>query len=96
MGAQNYNIKDFSLNHVRNRHEVIVLDIMRDRLSGETDFCGCKLCLEDVYAVALNALPAHYVQKASIILKKEPPSGADIARTVEDAIDRVKVRPNHP
>ena len=95
MGKQNYMINDFSLDHVRNRHEAIVLNFMREKLPGETDFCGCNLCLEDVYAVAMNTLPAHYVQRSSIILKKEPPSDADIARTVEDAFDKVKVRPNH-
>ena len=96
MGNPKYIINDISLENVRNRHETIVLEIMRNNLPRETDFCGYKLCIEDVYAVAMNTLPAHYVQSSSIILKKEPPSDADIARTVEDAIDRVKVRPNHP
>ena len=95
MSDPKYVVNDTSLDHVRNRHEVIVLEIMREKLPGETDFCGCKLCLEDVYAVAMNTLPAHYVQSSSIILKKDPPSDADIARTVEDAFDKVKVRPNH-
>ncbi len=95
MSEPNYIINDISLNHVRNRHESIVLDFMREKLPAESDFCGCKLCLEDVYAVAMTSLPANYVQKSSIILKKEPPTDADIARTVEDAIDRVRVRPNH-
>ena len=96
MSAKNFMVNNISLDHVRNRHETIVLDFMREKLPGESDFCGCKLCLEDVFAVAMNTLPAHYVQSSSIILKQEPPSNADIARTVEDAIDRVKVRPNHP
>ena len=95
MNDQKYIVNENSLDHVRNRHEVIVLGFMRDKLPEETDFCGCKLCVEDVYAVAMNTLPAHYVQRSSIILKKGPPSDADIARTVEDAIDKVKVRPNH-
>lgn len=95
MSEEKYMINDISLDHVRNRHEIIVLGVMREKLPGEKDFCGCNLCLEDVYAVAMNTLPAHYVQRSSIILNKEPPSDADIARTVEDAIDKVKVRPNH-
>lgn len=95
MNEPNYIINDIPLNQVRNRHESIVLDFMREKLPAESDFCGCKLCLEDVFAVVMNSLPAHYVQKSSIILKKDPPTDADIARAVEDAIDRVKARPNH-
>lgn len=95
MADDKYIINDYSLEQIRNRYEVKVVQAMREKLLDETDFCGCKICIEDIYALSMNTLPAHYVQRASIILKKDPPSDADIVRTVEDAIDQVKVRPNH-
>ena len=96
MTNEKYIVNDYSLEHVRNRYEVEVLQMLRDKLPEEKDFCGCKICIEDVYALAMNALPSHYVQTSSIILKKGPPTETDISRTVVDAIDAVMVRPNHP
>ncbi len=95
MANDKYIINDYSLEHVRNRYETTVIQIMRDRLLDEQDFCGCNLCLEDVYALAMNTLPAHYVQASAILLSRDPPTEADIARSVEDAFDTVRVRPNH-
>ena len=96
MANNKYIIGETNLEHVRNRHETRVIDTMRDLVSDTEDFCGCRICLEDVFAVAMNGLPAHYVQSASIVLKKMPPSEQDISRAVADAIGVVRVRPNHP
>ena len=96
MGNEKYLVNDYSLDHVRNRHEATVAEILREKLPEEKNFCGCRICIEDVYALTLNNLPSHYVQTTSIILNKTPPSREDIARAVENAIDAVKVRPNHP
>lgn len=96
MPAGTYLIQDFSLESIRNRQEARVIDAMRDILPGAKDFCGCRLCVEDVYAIALNQLPAHYVQHGSLVLRKQPPVEADIRRAVGDALDKVRVRPNHP
>jgi hypothetical protein len=52
--------------------------------------------VEDVYAIALNDLPAHYVQNGSLVFRRQPPSDEDIQRAVADALDKVRVRPNHP
>jgi Late competence development protein ComFB len=91
-----YRYNEFSLKHVRNRQEQRVAAALRDVLPGAEGFCGCHLCVEDVYAIALNALPAHYVQSGSLLVRKLPPSDADVRRAVEDAVDTVRVRPNHP
>lgn len=96
MADDKYIVNDYSLEHIRNRHETAVAEIMRDKLALEDDFCGCRICIEDVFALTLNVLPPHYVQTTSIILKKDRPSEQDVNRAVEDAIDKVKVRPNHP
>ena len=73
-----------------------VVAAMRELIPAVQDFCGCRLCVEDVYAIALNSLPAHYVQSGSLVLRRAPPSDDDVQRAVADALDRVRVRPNHP
>jgi len=96
MADDRYEIYDLSLEKVRNRQEVRVIDSMRRLLPTAPDFCGCRLCVEDVYAIALNVLPAHYIQSGSMVLRREPPSDQDVERAVADALDKVRVRPNHP
>ena len=96
MTDEHYRFNDFSLERIRNRHETRVAAAMRDLLPLAADFCGCRLCVEDVYAIALNELPAHYVQHGSLVLHRQPPSDQDIQRAVADALDKVRVRPNHP
>jgi hypothetical protein len=96
MPDERYQIGDFTLETVRNRQEMRVVTAMRDLLPTAEDFCGCRLCVEDVYAIALNSLPPHYVQSGALLLRKPPPSDDDIARAVQDALDKVRVRPNHP
>jgi Late competence development protein ComFB len=91
-----YRFSDFTLDKIRNRQEARVAAAMRSLLPGAEGFCGCRLCVEDVYAIALNALPPHYVQSGSIVLRKNPPTDADVERAVSDALDKVRVRPNHP
>lgn len=96
MPEDHYQYNDFSLEPIRNRQESRVVAAMRDLLPPADDFCGCRLCVEDVYAIALNDLPAHYVQNGSLVFRRQPPSDEDIQRAVADALDKVRVRPNHP
>lgn len=96
MTEELYRYNDFSLEHIRNRQESRVAEAMRDLLPSAKDFCGCRLCVEDVYAIALNELPAHYVQHGAWVLRKQPPTDDDVRRIVGDALDKVRVRPNHP
>jgi len=96
MADDRYRYNDFTLDKIRNRQEARVVASMRDLLPGAEDFCGCRLCVEDVYAIALNELPSHYVQSGSMVLRKNPPTDEDIRRAVQDALDKVRVRPNHP
>jgi hypothetical protein len=90
-----YIVSDLSLEKIRNRQELRVIERMRPLLEQDPNFCGCRLCVEDVYALALNALPAQYVQSGSMVLRSQGPSEQDVARAVEDGIDKVRVRPNH-
>lgn len=96
MADERYQFYDVSLEKVRNRQEPRVVAAMRDLLPKDSDFCGCRLCVEDVYAIALNNLPAHYIQSGALMLGKKPPTEGDVHRAVQDALDIVRVRPNHP
>ena len=96
MTDERYTYNDFTLTGIRNRHETRVVSAMQDLLPKAGDFCGCRICVEDVYAMALNMLPPHYVQSGSLVLRKTAPTGSDIKRAVSDALDTVRVRPNHP
>ncbi|MFC1476968.1 late competence development ComFB family protein [candidate division KSB1 bacterium] len=90
-----YMIDDCQLFNIRNLNEVEVVKairVMRDRYP---DFCNCCICIEDVYALALNLLSPKYKQQSSIILqdKIDPDEVEDI---VEKAIQRIMDHPNHP
>ena len=94
--AERYRFNDFTLDNVRNRQEARVVAAMRDLIPADSEFCGCRLCVEDVYAMALNTLPPQYVQTGSMMIRKSPGDEGDIRRAVADALDVVRVRPNHP
>lgn len=93
---EDYVINGHSLGNVRNRTEPRVIDAIRRALSGSNGFCGCQLCVEDVYAAALNVLPAHYVQSGSMLVRREGPRDEEIDSAVAKAIRRVQAHPNHP
>ena len=95
MTEERYLYNDFSLASVRNRQESRVVRAMREIVPKDPEFCGCRICVEDVYAMALNLLPAHYVQSGAMVLGEPPPNDDDIRRAVTDALDTVRVRPNH-
>ena len=93
---ENYRYNDFSLEQIRNHNETRVIKVMQKEIPLRTDFCGCRLCVEDVYAFALNSIAPHYVQHGSLVLKTNETAEEDLRRVVLDGIDRVGVRPNHP
>ena len=59
------------------------------------DFCGCELCIEDVYAASLSQLPPHYIPLGSFSPRKDHGQDADVAAVVRRVIDKVRARPNH-
>jgi hypothetical protein len=93
--AIHYDIDGLSLVDIRNRNEPRVIQALREELPKVTGFCGCRLCVEDVYARAMNQITPHYVQTGSIVLQRQPPDD-EIRKTVVDALARVKDRPKHP
>ncbi|MBF0360515.1 MAG: late competence development ComFB family protein [Oligoflexia bacterium] len=94
----NYDIADHSLYDVINYNEIVVLNVIREQFNKEPNLCKCSICLEDIYALSLNALPARYIQSSgaekytsSINFINE----TDVKAKVIDAIIKVRKLPNH-
>ncbi len=58
----NYDIGNNSLYELINYNEHLVLEVMREIFVTDATLCQCVFCLEDIYALSLNSLPARYVQ----------------------------------
>ncbi len=90
-----YLVNRVSLGRIRNRQEQRVIEAMRKLLPAALDFCGCRICTEDVYAAALTQLPAQYIPTGSMLVRKHGPSDADVEQIVQSVIDLVRIHPNH-
>jgi hypothetical protein len=91
-----YGIDGHDLGRVRNRYELRVIEALRAALPKQVDFCGCTLCIEDVYAITLNRIPAHYIQTGAIVLHPPDVGPDQIEAHVRSAIDQVRAQPKHP
>ncbi len=81
------------LSGIRNRNEIRVAEAMPGVLEADySDYILDPLDIEDIYALTLNLLPARYVQRGSIVLRKEPPE-EEVRETICDAADRVLQNP---
>ncbi len=90
--AEKYLVRGVDLSELRNRNETKVAACMReelDTLSGEP---LTAKTLQDVFALALNKLPARYAQKGTIVLR-EPVSRDMIRSAVREAFLRVLDNP---
>ena len=92
--ARSYQIDGFSLEQIRNRNELRVVELLRQELPKQDGFCGCRICVEDTYAAALNSLSPQYAQVGSIVLRKNLVED-DVRETVVKAIERVHLHPKH-
>ncbi len=92
---EKYSIRGTKLFWVRNRNELRVIQEMERVLGEHPDFKPAILDLEDIYALALNKLPARYTQRGSIVLQ-EPVRDEEIADAIRDAVEVVRARPNYP
>lgn len=95
MKENDYEVFGVSLENVRNRHERIIIEVMKEMIPQFHDFDYCSICVQDVYALCLNQILPKYVQQGSIILKKEY-SNEDYHDIVEAAIEQVSKNKNHP
>lgn len=84
------------LDRIRNRNEARVAALLGEVLAEDPDWSPDFIDIQDIYALTLNKLPAHYVQPETIIIRKQHPvSDDDIRAAIRDARDRVRTNPNH-
>lgn len=93
---EKYYIGGYSLINMRNRNETRVIEAMKEILPDTHEFCGCEICLEDVYGATLNALEPRYKHHMTIILKDDVVTDEDIVKKVKEFIKKVSGNPNHP
>lgn len=89
-------ILDHDLENVYNINEGAVVEAVERVLNDDDGICKCKMCLEDIFALSLNKLPARYVQSyysthdVSELLDEKL-----VEKTVQTAIKRVAKHPHH-
>lgn len=89
-----YSFAGVSLFSIRNRLELRVIAAMERVLPEFPDYIPQELDIEDIYALALNSLPARYAQTGSIVLR-EPVSEGMLEDAVRSAVETVRERPNY-
>jgi hypothetical protein len=89
-----YSFGDTSLYKIRNRNELRVIKLLGEILQEHPDYSPEPLDIEDIYALTLNKLPAHYVQEGSIVLH-DPVDDTTIRDSLREAVQSVRQRPNY-
>lgn len=80
------------LSRVENRNEARVAAALGRFLADHPAWRPSDLDLEDVYAAALNRLPARYRQRGTVVLH-EPITDAHIAAVIREAVAQVVRHP---
>jgi len=89
-----YAVRNIALHKIRNRNELRVIKHLQDILSEFPDYTPEALDIQDIYALALNKLPSHYVQEESIVLH-ETVDDTTIRDRIREAVRAVRKRPNY-
>jgi len=89
---EKYRLGDADFYHIRNRNEARVLRMMEKVLTEPPGMPPSAADLHDIYALALNSLPARYAQQGSIVLR-DPVRDEDVLEAVRKAIATVVHNP---
>ncbi len=89
---EKYMIGEIDLSTVRNRNEIRVAEALANILATQPDHGLSNDAVYDVYACALNYLPARYVQGGSIVLR-DPVTKNEVDLAVKKAMSRVQNSP---
>ena len=93
MSAGDYHdfvIEDIKFDTIRNRNEKRVLKAMRQVLGQDCHELSRK-DIQDIYALTLNKIPAHYVQRGTIVLIPNV-SSKDLIEKVHECVEQVRGR----
>lgn len=90
-----YRVAGHSLADVVNFKEIVVLEALQELLEADDTLCRCQLCVEDMYALTLNMLPASYIQVFNAY-KYSANASPDVVRArLSEAATKVKAQPKH-
>ena len=81
------------LHQIRNRNEERVFQFMPSVIEG-LDYEPESLDIQDIYALALNKLPPHYVQETAIVLREQVDEDT-IRVAIREVVEQVKASPNY-
>ena len=81
------------LHQIRNRNEERVFQFMPSVIEG-LDYEPESLDIQDIYALALNKLPPHYVQETAIVFREQVDEDT-IRVAIRELAEQVKTSPNH-
>ncbi len=93
-----YEIEGCSLRDVINFNEYLVLKVLKEVLESDVSLCRCQLCIEDVFALALNSLPPRYIQITSLARYSKSKDFIDekkVKEKVMEAWEKISKNPAH-
>ncbi|UCF67720.1 MAG: late competence development ComFB family protein [Acidobacteriota bacterium] len=79
-----------SFDRIRNAVEVLACRLLEQKLLACPEICHCQQCVEDMYCLALNRVPALYYHSTSSFARRLEDQGppTDILQALDRAIDR--------
>jgi len=77
------------LDRIRNAVEVLACRMLERKLEQIPEICHCQQCIEDMYCIALNRVPALYYHSTSSFARRLEDQGppTDIMGQLDAAID---------
>lgn len=96
VSSQNpYRFAGVDLSGISNRNERRVIKLLAEIWKEYPELEQNLINVQDVYALALNLLPARYTQSFSIVLK-DPVDALQIGDAIRQAIEKVRDNPTGP
>lgn len=92
--VRKYEVLDSAFGKIRNKNEKRVKKMLFEMLKEFEWHQPDILDLQDIYALALNILPARYSQEFSVVLK-EPVTDDQIQKAIRKAAVKVLNNPKH-
>ncbi|MFP4668416.1 MAG: late competence development ComFB family protein [Desulfosalsimonas sp.] len=90
-----YQFDGIDLSGIRNRNEIRIIKKMGEVLDDYPEVARDVINIQDIYALALNMLPARYTQQFSIVLK-DPVTDQEVSEALHKAVQRVRDNPTAP